>query len=327
MSSTLGEKLRQARRERGISISEVAEQTRISPLYLEAIDVDNYKTLPGGIFNKGFVRSYAKYVGVDEQEALQDYSRLVAQNEEKEEEKFKSYRPEVLTDDRSASSMVPTVIFAVVILALMTAGILFLVNYIQNQQSQPPVAANTGTAVPSNVNANTPPATPVVQGPTMGAAKIEFKTSGDDISLSSVADGAKSVALVTAGKPAVFEPKEQLKLTYAAARAQLAQLSINGKPIALPSSPPNPKRAIIELDINKENIAGYWQSGAITFGGEAPLAESTPSATQPVTRAVVPKPASTPKPIAANTTNPSPKPAPTVIIVGRPAGNAKPPVN
>ena len=88
MSSTLGEKLRQARLERGISISEVAEQTRISPLYLEAIDVDNYKTLPGGIFNKGFVRSYAKYVGVDEQEALQDYSRLVAQNEEKEEEKF-----------------------------------------------------------------------------------------------------------------------------------------------------------------------------------------------------------------------------------------------
>ena len=85
--------------------------------------------------------------------------------------------------------MVPTVIFAVVILALMTAGILFLVNYIQNQQSQPPVAANTGTAVPSNVNANTPPATPVVQGPTMGAAKIEFKTSGDDISLSSSPTG------------------------------------------------------------------------------------------------------------------------------------------
>ena len=69
MSLTLGEKLRQAREERGISIREVSEQTRISSLYLEAIENDNYKTLPGGIFNKGFVKSYAKFVGFDEQEA------------------------------------------------------------------------------------------------------------------------------------------------------------------------------------------------------------------------------------------------------------------
>ena len=41
MSQSLGEKLRAAREQRGISISEVAEQTRISPLYLEAIDADN----------------------------------------------------------------------------------------------------------------------------------------------------------------------------------------------------------------------------------------------------------------------------------------------
>ena len=70
MSLTLGEKLRQAREERGISISEVAEQTRISPHYLDSIENDDYRTLPGGIFNKGFVKSYAKYVGIDEQDAL-----------------------------------------------------------------------------------------------------------------------------------------------------------------------------------------------------------------------------------------------------------------
>lgn len=46
MALTLGEKLRQAREERGISISEVAEQTRISSLYLEGIEADDYRTLP-----------------------------------------------------------------------------------------------------------------------------------------------------------------------------------------------------------------------------------------------------------------------------------------
>ena len=68
MSMTLGEKLRQAREDRGISLSEVAEQTRISPLYLESIENDDYRNLPGGIFNKGFIKTFAKYVGVDEQD-------------------------------------------------------------------------------------------------------------------------------------------------------------------------------------------------------------------------------------------------------------------
>jgi cytoskeletal protein RodZ len=62
--SSLGEKLRQAREARGVSISEIAEQTRISSHYLEAIESDDYRTLPGGIFNKGFVKSYANMSGL-----------------------------------------------------------------------------------------------------------------------------------------------------------------------------------------------------------------------------------------------------------------------
>ncbi|HEX8367102.1 MAG TPA: helix-turn-helix domain-containing protein, partial [Pyrinomonadaceae bacterium] len=108
MSLTLGEKLRQAREARGISISEVAEQTRISALYLEAIENNDYRTLPGGIFNKGFVKSFAKFVGVDEHEALQDYSRLLAEQGTDSGDDPKTYRPEVLTDDYSRSSMLPT---------------------------------------------------------------------------------------------------------------------------------------------------------------------------------------------------------------------------
>src|SRR5215203_3338442 len=127
MSLTLGEKLRQAREERGISVSEVAEQTRISPHYLDSIENDDYRTLPGGIFNKGFVKSYAKYVGIDEQEALQDYTSLIAGQDGVSADEPKTYRPEVLTDDRATSSMIPTVIFAVVILGLMSWGLLKLV--------------------------------------------------------------------------------------------------------------------------------------------------------------------------------------------------------
>ncbi|MEO7674177.1 MAG: helix-turn-helix domain-containing protein [Pyrinomonadaceae bacterium] len=328
MSSSLGEKLRQAREERGISISEVAEQTRISPLYLEAIDADNYKTLPGGIFNKGFVRSYAKYVGVDEQEALQDYMRLMAEHEAKEDDKYKAYRPEVLTDDRAVSSILPTVIFAAVILGLMTAGILFLVSYTQDRQSQPPVVTNTNNASPSNSSTNPINVEPASQTPTMGALMVEFKTNGEGISLSSVSDGSVNVALVTADKPAVFEPKQQLKLSYSKSLARSAQLSINGKSITLPSAPANPKRAVIEFDINPENLSGVWQSGAISFGASdtsVPAANTTPAQPGvPATIRPTPKPAANVPPASANTRPANSKPAATPIVVGKPAANSAP---
>src|SRR6476661_1941075 len=184
MSSTLGEKLRQAREERGISISEVAEQTRISPLYIKSIEEDDYKPLPGGIFNKGFLKSYARYVGYDENEALQEYSQLVFGNEQSAEEEFKSYRPEVLTDDRSSASIVPTVIFAGIILALMTGGILFVVSYLKNQPASTPSSTNVNSAATSVAGVPEATATPAAGSvPQMEALRVEFKTASAPISI------------------------------------------------------------------------------------------------------------------------------------------------
>jgi len=350
MSSTLGEKLRQAREERGISISEVAEQTRISSLYLEAIEKDDYKTLPGGIFNKGFVRSYAKYVGIDEQEALQDYSKIVVENEDKEEERNLSYRPEVLTDDRPGSSLIPTVIFAVIILGMMTGGILFLVNYIQNQQNEPAVVANTANIGPdTNIGAVAEPMPIQASAPAMESLKVEFQAVGDAVSLISVTDGKNSEALISPGNPVTFEPKKSLTLRYSRARAQFAQLRINGKEITLPTVPGNPKRSNIEFEINSGNVAQIWQSGEIVLGGlqtavepsetanetpvSAPAAEtrstpasappaemrSTPASTPAEETRTTPTPRSTPRPVPTSTVRiGTPIPTATPIVVGRP---------
>ena len=303
--------MRQAREERGISISEVAEQTRISAMYLELIENDDYRTLPGGIFNKGFVKSYAKYVGLDEQEALQDYAQVVAADESDPDES-RTYRPEVLTDDRTSGSMIPTVIFAVIILGLMTWGILALVNYIQENQNRPAVAntnTNQGTnANTAGVNSNTQTAS---NAPVMGAVKIEFKAVGDSVAISTNTDGKTAYALVAPDKPVVFEPKEALRLSYAKTRAQNAQLTINGKPITLPATPANPKRAAIEIEVNSSNLAQIWQTGEISFGSETPA--EAPVATPPVT---VNTPRPTPKPVVspsatpAKPTTPTPKPSP-----------------
>jgi ribosome-binding protein aMBF1 (putative translation factor) len=57
--SSLGARLRQAREARGVSLRELSDQTRIARRYLEAIEQDDYKELPGGIFTRSFIKAYA----------------------------------------------------------------------------------------------------------------------------------------------------------------------------------------------------------------------------------------------------------------------------
>src|SRR6185295_1010406 len=77
MAETIGEQLRLAREERGVPLREVSDQTRISIHYLEAIEINDYNRLPGGIFNRSFVKAYARYVGYDEKEAVEAYTRYM----------------------------------------------------------------------------------------------------------------------------------------------------------------------------------------------------------------------------------------------------------
>lgn len=327
MSSTLGEKLRQAREERGISISEVAEQTRISSLYLKSIEDDNYKPLPGGIFNKGFVRSYAKYVGLDEQEALQDYARLIAKNEDVAEAEQPRYRPEVLTDDaRTASSMVPTIVFAGIILALMTGGILFVVNYIQNQPDSPAVANNSATnsaTVATNTDtSNTATETTL---PTPDQIRVEFRALAEKVSVTSTVDGTLAYDEVLPEAPKTYTAQQGVKLRYYRGFADKVQITLNGKQLVAPPAPP---KGNIEFEINKENVARIIESGTVVDAAAAPAATTaaTPQAPPPTSTTESPAPAAantsvrptaTPARPAVNG-QPTPRRSPTPIIVGRP---------
>ncbi len=324
MSQTLGEKLRQAREERGFTLGEVADQTRISGLYLECIENDDYRTLPGGIFNKGFVKSYAKFVGINEQEALTDYSALISQSEIIENPELKLYKPEVLTDGPGGASNVPTIIMAVVILALMTAGILFLVDYLR--QPTEPIAANTAPKANSNSDATTPPegsAELPSNLPEMATVKIEFKAVGQPVRLIATKDGEKSDNVVAAGSSANFEPKETLILNYNRWNATAAQLTINGKPITLPSEPLKnaTDKARIEFTISKENLGQIWMDGAILK--EVPAAV-VPDANTVATTANTTAPAGTPPPRATPATPPANKPPTNANTAPKPAPTKAP---
>src|SRR5437660_7510882 len=68
-----GRKLREARERRGISLRQIAAATKISMSVLEALERNDISRLPGGIFSRAFVRSYAIEVGLDPEATIQEF--------------------------------------------------------------------------------------------------------------------------------------------------------------------------------------------------------------------------------------------------------------
>jgi cytoskeletal protein RodZ len=75
---SFGAELQQERVKRDVSLESIAETTKVAMRYLRALEEDTYAKLPGGVFNRGIVRSYCRCLGLDEEEWLlrfQTYAR------------------------------------------------------------------------------------------------------------------------------------------------------------------------------------------------------------------------------------------------------------
>ncbi|MGI8919258.1 MAG: helix-turn-helix domain-containing protein [Pyrinomonadaceae bacterium] len=136
MAATIGEQLRLAREERGIPLREISDETRISIRYLEAIESGDFKRLPGGIFNRSFVRAYARCIGYDEKKAVEAYSRSMQDSGDGGEVATTPYQSKVYTDVPATRSPVLTVVLAIIILALLTLGALAALHWFQRRSAQ-----------------------------------------------------------------------------------------------------------------------------------------------------------------------------------------------
>lgn len=76
--TSLGQELKRAREERGITLQEISNATHVGMRFLHAIENDTFDVLPGGVFNRAFVRKFAKQVGFDEEQAVRIYEEQLA---------------------------------------------------------------------------------------------------------------------------------------------------------------------------------------------------------------------------------------------------------
>jgi len=76
--ASFGEELRREREIRGISLKEIADATKISKRFLEAIERNDHRTLPAPVFTRGFIREYARYLGLNCDEIVNRYNFAAA---------------------------------------------------------------------------------------------------------------------------------------------------------------------------------------------------------------------------------------------------------
>jgi len=150
MAASIGEQLRGAREGRGIGLREISDQTRISVRYLEAIESNDYGRLPGGVFNRSFIKAYARCIGYDEREAIEGYTRYLREHGDSTDDVATTpLHSKVYTDAPATRSPFLTVLLAILILALLTAGALAALHWFQRRSSAQ-VERGSAAAVSTN---------------------------------------------------------------------------------------------------------------------------------------------------------------------------------
>ncbi|MGB7922316.1 MAG: helix-turn-helix domain-containing protein [Pyrinomonadaceae bacterium] len=267
MAASFGEQLRLAREARGISLREISEQTRISTRYLEAIEADDYKRLPGGIFNKSFIKAYAKYIGYDEKEALEAYMRTARdQGASPDDVVSTPYQPRVYTDGNARSPLV-TLFLTVLILAILSLGVYAALHWYQRRTANQAVdnqnAPVTNAANSQNGNTNTvAPTSAAVPAPSTSAASagfsVQLKAMGERVWIKAALDDSDGAeAILAPDEIKEFKPTQRFSVTYSRSKSRALDVKINGRAATVPA---NAKPGgLDELVITKEDYERYIQ--------------------------------------------------------------------
>ena len=154
--SAFGENLRREREMRGVSLEEISSATKISLRLLEAIEREDFSKLPGGIFSRSFIRTYARYLGLDEDRVVAEF-QLAAQPQTD----FDLHRMAAGNARFGRPGERTTLIATVVAVVLLATGyLLFRYSRRASEVPVPPPPAPVVMSTPA-----TPPPTPAPTAP------------------------------------------------------------------------------------------------------------------------------------------------------------------
>ena len=229
--SSLGNLLRAQREERGLTLEQAEEATRIRRRYLEALEAEHFAELPGEVYVRGFLRLYAEYLGLNPDEVLSRYRPL-----------SRPTRADLVSPPRldHARGSIGGRLLALTLLALIALGGIYLYQQQVGPEAVPtptpvPVVAAQPTPVPTATATVTPQPEPTVT-PTITPTPLPSTvTVRIDIS------GPTRVDAVVDGNPVLSQTLqrgdrhswtgESIKIT--AANAGNVILTVNGQHVGV----------------------------------------------------------------------------------------------
>ncbi len=276
-----GENLRREREMRGVSLEEICSATKISLRFLEAIEREDFSKLPGGIFSRSFIRSYARYLGLDEERVVAEF-QLAA----RPQADFDLHR---MTAGNSSSGRqsARTPLIGTLVAVILLAGGYVLFRYSRRAAEAPvppppasveapkpaapppaPVPATSGdaTAAPGvnpaagAVTAGAPPATPTVTAP--GATPN--LQGGPAAGASSAAQSSPQTANPTGTKPAA---DTDMVLQVAATERAWVAVDADGKTLLQRVLNPDEVQTL-KAHKSFDVTAGNAQAVILTLNGE-----------------------------------------------------------
>ncbi|MBO8162536.1 MAG: helix-turn-helix domain-containing protein [Brevibacillus sp.] len=140
--SELGQVLRQAREEKGITLEEIQKVTKIQRRYLEAIERGHYHILPGHFYARAFIKSYAEAVGLDANSILSHFqSELPAQPPQESMERLRRRRAAVARQPLRAGKWVMQTLL--VLFVVLVIGVIYTAFVNRNGLDMPTIPGNT----------------------------------------------------------------------------------------------------------------------------------------------------------------------------------------
>jgi cytoskeleton protein RodZ len=216
---TVGERLRVAREEKGLSLEEIAAQTRIPRRHLESLETSDWERLPAPTYTIGFAKSYASAVGLDRSEI---YEQLRGE--------MGGMRPattasEVFEPADPARTMPKWLVFGAIAAVLVLVLVLSWLNERSIQEPDPAANDSTAPAVAPEANVPAPAASaPTAQGPVVITANeqvwIQVKDGATTLKEGLLEAGQSFEVPATATAPVLTTGKpEALRISVGTASA------------------------------------------------------------------------------------------------------------
>jgi cytoskeletal protein RodZ len=229
---TFGERLKRERELREVTVAEICAATRIAPKFLEALENEQWEKLPGGVFGRGFVRTFARYLGLSEENLLSEYDLARADT-----------GLLVVTKREERIPSPPKWLPAVAVLALLAvlAGLVFGGRYAWKTYMAHRAAkrASAIVSVPAGTELQSPGADTTSVPPAGAESNVALDLSvvaSTPTRVRVVADGTVvHDAEIPAGQNLRFSASDKFEVSAASLAAVLLQL--NGQPVPLSGAP------------------------------------------------------------------------------------------